>query len=228
VPIEQAVSTIEARPKFSPPSTNSSDARTTQAAAPELAAPPQLSHQVLAAGLPPLGHPDLPPENSVTGQQRPPAPAPPPAAASPLTSETPARVAAAAHVVPTAPAAGRLLWIGRLQKNQTLTINGRNCSTGTLIGELPLRPVKFSVSPGDLSSDGIVLYTSNLQYANSVVEPASAQNGWNKTVYTWNPRFANDIAIQESPASQNDWSRIVLRSKNPKLSVIVIDWALTN
>ena len=137
-------------------------------------------------------------------------------------------MAASAHIAPTAPTAGRLLWIGRLQKNQTLKINGKICSTGTLIGELPLRPVKFSVSPGDLSSDGIVLYTSNGQYANSVVEPPSAQNGWNRTVYTWNPRFANDIAIQESPGSENGWSRMVLRSKNPKMSVIVIDWSLVN
>ena len=92
----------------------------------------------------------------------------------------------------------------------------------------PARPFKFSVSPGDLSSDGIVLYTSNMQYANNVVEPPGAQNGWNKTVYTWNPKYANDASVVESPAQQNQWSRIVLRSKNPKISVIVIDWTLVN
>jgi len=211
VPIDRAPG--EAPPKFTPPSTKPAEAGATQTAAPELVAPPQLQHQALS--IPLQAHTELPPENLA----RPPAPAPPPAAAPPVAS---------AHTVPTALASGRLLWIGRLQKNQTLKINGKICSTGTLIGELPLRPVKFSISPGDLSSDGIVLYTSNLQYANSVVEPPSAQNGWNRTVYTWNPRFANDIAVQEPPAPENGWSRLVLRSKNPKMSVIVIDWAVVN
>jgi hypothetical protein len=130
--------------------------------------------------------------------------------------------------VPAAPSSGRVIWIGRLQKNQPVTINGRNSSTGTIIGELPARAFKFSISPGDLSSDGIVLYSANMQYANSVVEPPGAQNGWNKTVYTWNPKFANDISIDEGPAAQNGWNRMVLRSKNPKISVIVIDWTAVN
>ena len=115
-----------------------------------------------------------------------------------------------------------------MQKNQQVAITGKNCSTGTVVGEFPGRPFKFSVSPGDLSNDGIVLYTSNLQYANNVVEPPGAQNGWNKTVYTWNPKYANDVSVVESPAQPNQWTRIVLRSKNPKISVIVIDWTQVN
>lgn len=225
VPIDGAARRTEAAANFIPPSRHPVDWGTIPLAAPELAAPPQLQHQSLSTTL--QARPELLPEN-LGGEHRPPAPAAPPSASSPLNSDTPTHAPAAARVAPAALTAGRLLWIGRLQKNQTLQINGKICSTGTLIGELPLRPVKFSVSPGDLSSDGIVLYTSNLQYANSVVEPPSAQNGWNRTVYTWNPRFANDIAIQESPASENGWGRMVLRSKNPKMSVIVIDWSLVN
>ena len=102
-------------------------------------------------------------------------------------------------------------------------------------GRYSVRPIKVCPgaiflrrSPGNLSSDGIVLYTSNLQYANSVVEPPGAENGWNKTVYTWNPKYANDVSIEEAPAAQNGWSRITLRSKNPKISVIVIDWTAVN
>ena len=129
---------------------------------------------------------------------------------------------------PRVPASGRLIWIGRLKKNELLTISGKTCSAGTLIGELPGKMVKLSVSPGDLSSNGIVLYTSNLQYANNVVEPPSEKNGWNQTTYTLNTRYANDVVIEEAPSEQNAWSRVVLRSKNPKLSVIVIDWALVN
>jgi len=121
-----------------------------------------------------------------------------------------------------------VLWIGRLQKNQPLTISGRSCSTGTLIGELPARPFKFSISPGDLSGDGIVLFTSNLQFANNVVEPPGAENGWNKTVYTWNPKYANDVSVDETPAAKTGWSRMVLHSRNPKISVLVIDWTAVN
>jgi hypothetical protein len=136
------------------------------------------------------------------------------------------RPAPATHP-PAQPTSGRVIWIGRLQKNQALIIKGKNCSTGTLVGELPARPIKFSLSPGDLSSDGIVLYTSNSQYANNVVEPPGAGNGWNKTIYTWNPKFASDVTVQEAPSAQNGWSG-VLRSRNPKISVIVIDWAMVN
>jgi hypothetical protein len=59
------------------------------------------------------------------------------------------------------------------------------------------------------------------------VEPPGAENGWNKTIYTWNPKFASDVTVQEAPSAQNGWSG-VLRSRNPKISVIVIDWALVN
>ena len=118
--------------------------------------------------------------------------------------------------------------MGRLQKNQEVAINGNLCSTGALKGELPGKPVKFSVSPGDFSSDGIVLYTANSQYANSVIESPGEQNGWNKTTYTWNPKYANDMAVKEAPAAQNQWNRMVLQSKNPRISVVVIDWTLVN
>jgi hypothetical protein len=155
-----------------------------------------------------------------------PVPAPRPAAQATPAQATPAQ-ATPAQATPAQATSGRLIWIGRLQKNQALIIKGKNCSTGTLIGELPARPIKFSLSPGDLSSDGIVLYTSNSQYANNVVEPPGAGNGWNKTIYTWNPKFASDVTVQEAPSSQNGWSG-VLRSRNPKISVIVIDWAIVN
>jgi hypothetical protein len=96
-----------------------------------------------------------------------------------------------------------------------------------MIGELPTRPFKFSLSPGDLSSDGIVLYTSNSQYANNVVEPPGVENGWNKTIYTFNQKLANEVSVEKPPSAQNGWSA-ALRSKNPKISVIIIDWALVN
>jgi len=177
--------------------------------APDLAPPPMIAQHSSPAVLPPVGRLNPPPE-----QPAPPAAAQPPAV-------VPARA-------PAAPASGRIIWIGRLQKNQEVVITGKSCSSGTLIGELPGKPLKFTVSPGDLSSDGIVLYTANPQYANNVIESPGPQNGWNKTVYTWSPKYANDVAVKESPSPQNQWNRLVLQSKNPKVAVIVIDWALVN
>jgi proteasome lid subunit RPN8/RPN11 len=197
-----------------------------QPPAPEVAAPTQAAHSAPATVVtPPVVHTEPPTEKPAPQAQR---PAPVSSTApAPSQAQSVARVPVTPHV-PAAPSSGRVIWIGRLQKNQPVTINGRNSSTGTLIGEFPGRPFKFSLSPGDLSSDGIVLYSANMQYANSVVEPPGALNGWNKTVYTWNPKFANDVSIDEGPAAQNGWNRMVLRSKNPKISVIVIDWTAVN
>ena len=226
VPVDTAAPAKEYR-KFQPPTAAPMQtAPVEEAPAPEVGAPAQVARATAAPIViaPPVVRSEPPAEK----------PAPPPrttlasalAGAAPAQAQSPARVTAPR--VAAAPSSGRVIWIGRLQKNQPLAITGKTSSTGTLIGELPARPFKFSISPGDLSSDGIVLYTSNLQYANSVVEPPDAQNGWNKTVYTWNPKFANDISLDEGPAAQNGWSRMVLHSKNPKISVIVIDWTAVN
>jgi len=177
--------------------------------------------------------PDLAPPPPVIAEHAPSTVLPPVVRLNPP-AERPAAPAAAppSAVVPTrapaAPVSGRIIWIGRLQKNQEVVIIGKSSSSGTLIGELPGKPLKFSISPGDLWSGGMVLYTANPQYANNVIEPPGAQNGWNQTVYTWSPKYANDVAVKESPSPQNRWNRLVLQSKNPKISVIVIDWSLVN
>lgn len=236
VPVESGAAG-EVRPKFTPPPVVPQTAAAGKPSVPIPTPPPVVAHDDAFAAAQPSLHAQLAAEKLAPPQTTaaipatiPPAPANSTPATSPAVSapavQNPVRPAPAAH--PPAPlASGRVIWIGRLQKNQPLTIKGKDCSTGTLIGELPSRPIKFSLSPGDLSSDGIVLYTSNSQYANNVVEPPGAGNGWNKTIYTWNPKFASDVTVQESPSAQNAWSG-VLRSKNPKISVIVIDWALVN
>jgi len=143
---------------------------------------------------------------------------------APPSTESPAVSPPAA--VSVTPAFGRLIWTGRLQKSGTVIIDGASVSTGSLSGELPGKPVRFSVWPGDLTNDGIVLYTANLQGASRALESAGPQNGWNKTVYMFNPHRASDITVVELPASNNAWKRLVLRSKNPRISVIVVEWAL--
>jgi proteasome lid subunit RPN8/RPN11 len=216
VPVERAAPEEPAkeRPKFQEPRTEANRAApVVTEPTPEITPPTQIARSAPASMMaPPVVRAEPPVEKPV---------APRPANS---TAAAPAQAAAAPRV----PASGRVIWIGRLQKNQPVTISGKTCSVGTIIGELPARPFRFSLSPGDLSADGIELYTSNLQYANSVVEPPGVENGWNKTVYTWNPKYASEVSVEEAPAAQNGWSRITLRSKNPKISVLVIDWTAVN
>jgi len=232
VPVEPAPAAV-APPKFTPPRAMPEASAAGKSSVPDLSLPPVVAHDGASYAVPPTPHAQLAVEKLTA--LPPPTAGPPAPAASTLASSRPVSTPASAIQNPMRPASathlsaqpvsGRLIWIGRLQKNQTLTIKGKNCSTGTLIGELPNHPIKFSLSPGDLSTDGIVLYTANSQYANNVVEPPGAENGWNKTVYTWNRKFANDVTVQEASSAHNGWS-IVLRGRNPKISVIVIDWAL--
>jgi len=250
--VETAEEPTKSQPgaKFQPPELKPAQPPD-QPPAPEVSAPAEVAHAPAPVLTPPAVHTEPPPEKPAekavekpaekaaekavekatekatekpTGLIRRPAPV----SSNASTQATQSAARAVTPRAPAAPSSGRVIWIGRLQKNQPVTISGRNASSGTLIGELPGRPFKFAISPGDLSSDGIVLYTANMQYANSVVEPPGAQNGWNKTVYTWNPKFANDVSIDETPGSENGWSRMVLHSKNPKISVIVIDWMAVN
>jgi len=211
------------RPKFSAPAMRASGSthQATNLAAPPLIA--QNSPAYVPAALRPVEKPGPPAAQ--------PASVPAQAAAKPSVTPAPPRATStlgSGAPAPVTPASGRIIWIGRLQKNQEVAIYGKFCSTGTLMGELPGKPLKFSISPGDLSSDGIVLYTANPKYANNVIESPGAQNGWNKTIYTWNPKYANDVTVREAPSAQNRWNNMILRSKNPKISVVVIDWSLVN
>jgi len=124
------------------------------------------------------------------------------------------------------PSSGRLIWTGRLQKNGTLIIDGGAASIGSTTGELPGKPVKVTVWPGDLSDDGIVLYASQMPGGAGTLESPGPQNGWNKTVYQQNPHRAGEIAVVEAPGPGNGWKRLVLRSRSQKPSVILVEWSL--
>ena len=125
----------------------------------------------------------------------------------------------------TTPAAGRLIWTGRLRKNGTVVFDGKTVSSGVLNGQLPGRPVHINVYPADLSSDGLVLYSGDSKYVKGVAESPGAQNGWNRTLYSWDPHHAGGLGVAESPGPRNRWNRLVLRSKNAVISVIVVDWS---
>ena len=153
-------------------------------------------------------------------------PSPPPPAERPAIQPAVSLPVNPAPTRPAAPSVGRLIWTGQLPKNGTVTITGKKASAGALTGELPAKSVRIAVYPGDLAADGIVIFTPHTQYAKPLAESPGAQNGWNKTTYTFNQQRSGDVIVDEAPAAQNGWNRIVLRSKTGRFSVVVVDWTL--
>ncbi len=155
--------------------------------------------------------------------------APPPALTSVL--GTPSRVPAApappSHPAMTKTAAsGRLIWTGRLGKNGRLVIERNHASSGAISGVLPTVAARVSAYPGDLTADGITLFTADLRYSKPITEQARAENGWNYTTYTWDPKRAGGIKVLEQPGPQNGY-KLVLESDIPKLSVLMLEWRAT-
>lgn len=72
-----------------------------------------------------------------------------------------------------------------------------------------------------------MLYSGDSKYVKGVAESPGPQNGWNRTLYSWDPHHAGGLIVAESPAPRNGWNGLVLRSKNAAISVIVVDWSAT-
>lgn len=193
--------------------------------------PPELSTQVAAVG------PGLP---QSLGPGPVPVQAPPPATLEPSPPERTvlAKPSAPAPSVPEAaktapptyrgPSSGKLIWTGFLPKDSVLSIEGRRVSAGHLTGELPGVPLRIGAHPAELSSGGLTVYSSNPKYARGpVTEPPGPQNGWNRTLYRYDPRGARAVIVVEAPGPQNGWNRILLRSGDRPLSVILLEWEIT-
>jgi len=134
----------------------------------------------------------------------------------------------AAPAAPPRPAAasGRIIWTGKLAKNSRLVLERNHASSGAISGVLPAVAARVSAYPGDLTADGITLFTADPRYSQPVTEKAGAENGWNPTTYTWDPKRAGGIKVVEQPGPQNDY-KLVLESDIPKLSVVMIEWRAT-
>lgn len=131
--------------------------------------------------------------------------------------------AAPALLLPHIPAAGQIIWTGRLERRGVVEIEGQQASSGHLSGSLPGAPAVITVLPGELTPTGLRLYTTNPRPGNRS-ESAGPQNGWNATEYVWDPARAAEITVLEPPATQNGWTHLVLRSENRSYSVIVVKW----
>jgi proteasome lid subunit RPN8/RPN11 len=149
--------------------------------------------------------------------------APPPGIASMLGPAASSPSAPAAAPPTSTPASGRIIWTGRLAKNSRLIVERNHASSGAVSGMLPSVASRVSAYPGDLTADGITLFTADPRYSQPLTEKAGAQNGWNSTTYTWDPKRASGIKILEQPGPQNGY-KLVLQSDIPKLSVVVFDW----
>jgi hypothetical protein len=138
-----------------------------------------------------------------------------------------AAVPAAAPVAPphqvSTPASGRIIWTGKLAKNGRLVVERNHASSGAISGVLPAVAARVNAYPGDLTAGGITLFTADTRYTQPVTEKAGADNGWNPTTYTWDPKRAAGIQVVEQPGPQNGY-KLVLQSEIPKLSVVVLEW----
>jgi proteasome lid subunit RPN8/RPN11 len=133
----------------------------------------------------------------------------------------PSRAAIAATAV-----SGRIIWTGRLAKNGRLVVERNHASSGAISGLLPAVAARVSAYPGDLTADGITLFTADPRYSQPLTEKAGAENGWNPTTYTWDPKRAGGIKVLEQPGPQNGY-KLVLESDIPKLSVVMLEWRAT-
>jgi hypothetical protein len=130
----------------------------------------------------------------------------------------PSRPAAAA-----AQGSGRIIWTGKLAKNTRLVVERNHASSGAISGVLPAAAARVSAYPGDLTAAGITLFTADPRYSQPLTEKAGAENGWNATTYTWDPKRAAGIKVVEQPSPLNGY-KLVLESDIPKLSVVMIEW----
>ena len=128
---------------------------------------------------------------------------------APAAPSTPAPAHPATPVTATP---GRIIWTGKLSKNGRLVIDRNHASTGAVSGALPTMAAHVSAYPGDLNSAGITLFTADPRYYQKpLTEKPGAENGWNPTTYTWDPRRAEAIKIIEQPGPQNGF-KLVLES----------------
>jgi len=157
-------------------------------------------------------------------------PAAPPAGLTSVLGTTPgappAPPAPARPVIVATAASGRIIWTGKLAKNSRLVVERNRASSGVISGVLPALAARVSAYPGDLTAGGITFFTADPRYSQPLTEKAGAENGWNPTTYTWDPKRAAGIRVVEQPGPQNGY-KLVLESDIPKLSVVMLEWRAT-
>lgn len=120
---------------------------------------------------------------------------------------------------------GRLIWMGLLERNGTLTIEGDRASMGQLSGSLPGAPVRIRAYPAELGAAGLTVFSSDARHSQgSVSEPPGPRNGWNRTEFRWDPEQAAGLVVVEEASERNRWNRLRLRSTARRVPVILVEW----
>jgi hypothetical protein len=143
----------------------------------------------------------------------------------PIHGGTPSLPAPPATPTPTPAAAklssGRAIWTGVLPRGAVLLFDGRRPSAGAITGRLPQRRSRVRVFPADLTPAGIVVYTDG---SKQQVEPPGAGNGWNLTMYRADPKRSREVTVVEAPNQSNNWQKLMVRSEQRPISMLVVEW----
>jgi hypothetical protein len=123
------------------------------------------------------------------------------------------------------PTAGLVLWTGYLPAGRSVTIDRGRASAGGVSGQLPGVPVNIQVAPGELTSEGLVVYTAEARRPGEPdTEEAGPANSWNRTAFRFDPERARSLSLTESPSAANNWSRISFTASQRLVTVAVIRW----
>lgn len=145
----------------------------------------------------------------------------PTARTEPLRQHEPAAPAPLSRSAPS----GKMLWTGMLAPGSELLIEANKASSGTIVGALPGVPVRVVAYPAALTEEGLVAYSGQPEHAQrSLVEPPSAENAWNRTVYRWDPAQAARIEVIEAPSPANNWRRLRVRARTGAVTLLLIHW----
>lgn len=189
-------------------------------------APTVAMRQVTPSAGPPIPGPEIrvrPPSEAPK-----PAPIPPPSitrSAPPVPVPVPSTPAATPTTArpATAPAFGRLIWVGDWPKDGRIVIDNGKATRGFVNGDFPGVPVRVNVYPGEMGSSGLKIFTANPRQVTGKAEPGSAANGWQSTQYVLDPKAVRDVIVEQLPNAQES-KKVVLRAGARRVPVVVIEW----
>ena len=113
-----------------------------------------------------------------------------------------------------------VVWTGHVPVNGLLTIAGASASLGSLSGTLPRSPGVVEIYPAEVSSAGLTVFNFDPRY----IDRTTTTTPRGTATFVFDPRHATDIVTFEYPSAQNNWERLVISIRNPKISACMIEW----
>jgi hypothetical protein len=119
-----------------------------------------------------------------------------------------------------------VIWTGYLERGDSVTVEGRRATEGSLNGTLPRAPLRVTTYPGDLSGGGLRVYSGDRSQASrNSFEPKSAANGWQETRFVYDAERAGGVVVAETPSGRNGY-KLIFRCIGKPVSVVLIEWRL--